>query len=43
MIACIAIVSLMTVGCAQHAKQVRDAQDSFSQGAALDLARKFNI
>jgi|GEM_PF-1072307 len=43
MIAFITIVSLMTVGCAQQAKQVRDAQDSFSQGAALDLARKFNI
>ncbi len=34
--------SLLT-GCAQHAYQVRDAQDLFSQGAGLDLARKFNL
>ena len=31
------------MGCAQHAHQVRDAQDIFSQGAGLDLARKFNM
>jgi hypothetical protein len=31
------------IGCAQHAHQVRDAQDVFSQGAELDLARKFNM
>jgi hypothetical protein len=31
------------MGCAQHAHQVRDAQDIFSQGAELDLARKFNL
>jgi hypothetical protein len=31
------------MGCAQHAHQVRDAQEIFSQGAELDLARKFNI
>jgi hypothetical protein len=31
------------MGCAQHAHQVRDAQDIFSQGVKLDLARKFNI
>jgi hypothetical protein len=34
---------MIMMGCAQHAQQIRDAQDSFSQGAALDLARKFNI
>ena len=31
------------MGCAQHAHQVRDAQDIFSQAAELDLARKFNM
>ena len=31
------------MGCAQHAHQVSDAQDIFSHGAALDLARKFNL
>jgi hypothetical protein len=31
------------MGCAQHAHQVRDAQDIFSQGAEIDLARKFNL
>jgi hypothetical protein len=31
------------MGCAQHAHQVRDAQDLFSHGAGLDLARKFNM
>ncbi len=31
------------MGCAQHAHQVRDAQDIFSHGAGLDLARKFNM
>jgi len=31
------------LGCAQHAHQVRDAQDIFSRGAGLDLGRKFNM
>lgn len=33
----------LLVGCAQHAIQIRDAQDSFSHGANLELARKFNF
>lgn len=39
----LALVLLMLTGCAQHALQIRNAQDSFSQGAELELARKFNI
>jgi hypothetical protein len=35
--------TILLMGCAQHAHQVRDAQDIFSQGAELDLARKFNM
>ena len=39
----LALVLLMLTGCAQHALQIRNAQDSFSQGAELELARKFDI
>jgi hypothetical protein len=37
------IFTILLMGCAQHAHQVRDAQDIFSHGAGLDLARKFNM
>jgi hypothetical protein len=37
------ILAVLLMGCTQHAHQVRDAQDIFSHGAGLDLARKFNM
>ena len=37
------ILTVLLMGCTQHAHQVRDAQDIFSHGAGLDLARKFNM
>ena len=37
------IFVILLTGCAQHAHQVRDAQDIFSHGSELDLARKFNM
>jgi len=37
------IISAILSGCAQHAQTIRAAQDSFSRGAELELARKFGI
>jgi len=37
------ILTVLLMGCTQHAHQVRDAQDIFSHGAGLDLARKFGM
>ncbi len=36
------VFTILLMGCAQYAHQVRDAQDLFSHGARLDLAWKFN-
>ena len=37
------IIAAILSGCAQHAQTIRGAQDSFSRGAELELARKFGL
>jgi len=37
------VIAAILSGCAQHAGTIRDAQDSFSRGAELELARKFGL